>query len=330
MKRSLTLATALAVAGLLAAAPASAKTYRLSLSSWGSPKHPQVTQFVPQFTKMVTKKSDGRIRFRVFEGGEMVKEEFVATAVPQDTVDISLTVLDTWAGRIPDVSITTSPLWTKSMEETRDQLLPGHPIFDYFDKQLRSQGAVLLSIFDIGPAVVTTTFKLEKPSDLRGKSLRVYSKGAGRVIQALGGSPVTMGVGDVYSALQRGTVDGAMGGLQGTVGLKYYEVGKELFVPNGALGTLIHAYVMNKEKFESLPPDLQKIITESATAARNHMQQYIIDKYGAFIQVVADHGVPVKQLHKGTPEWGEWQKALSGLAQEAEKTYPAPLVKLIR
>src|SRR5690606_1380735 len=177
-------------AGLLTISTASAE--RLSISTWGSPLHPQVAEFIPAFTEALKEKSDGEFRLRVFQGGEMVKQEIVPTAIPQGTVDISLTTMHTWSGRIPEVSILTTPLWNKSMQWTRDNLKPGNPIFDYFDTKFREQGAVVLALFDIGPAVVSTNFPLKVPADVKGKSVRVYARGAGQVIQELGGSPVTM------------------------------------------------------------------------------------------------------------------------------------------
>lgn len=318
------LSAALVLPGL-----AQADRYRLSLSTWGSPKHPQVTHFVPEFVKLVEKRSNGRIRFRVFEGGQLVKQQFVATAVPQGTVDISLTTLDNWSGRIPEVSILTSPLWTWSMQQSRDNLVPGKAVFDYFDQRLRKNGAVMIAMFDIGPPVLSTNFPLKEPADIKGKTMRVYSKGAGLVMQTLGAAPVTMGVGEVYSALQRGTVDGAMGGLGGAVGLKHYEVTNHLFAPMGALGTLIHAYVMNKDKFESLPPDLQKVVMESALEARNNAQQYMIDSYDELLGKIRDHGNQIVKLQKGSDRWDKWRDALKPLIQESKKDYPPQLVEMV-
>ena len=307
----------------------SAHAERLSISSWGSPKHPQVEQFVPAFTAALEKNSGGKFRVRAFQGGEMVKQEFVPTAVPQGTVDISLTTMDTWSGRIPEVSIRTTPLWNKSMEWTRDNLTPGNPVFEYFDAKFRQQGAVILALFDIGPAVVSTNFPLALPADLKGKSVRVYSRGAGLVVQELGGSPVTMGVGDVYSALQRGTVDGAMGGLGGAVGLKHYEVTKNMLVQNGVIGTLVHGYVMNLKKFESLDPDMRKALLDSVAEARGGMQQYLIDIYGKQTEEVRKAGSAVTVLQQGSAEWKAWEAALAGFAEKARQDYPADLVQLI-
>ncbi len=321
----------LAVAALFVASAGitSALAQQLSISTWGSPKHYQVKEFVPLFEKLLKEKSGGKIRTKSFAGGEMVKQQFVATAVPQGTVDISLTTLDNWSGRVPEVTILTTPLWAKSMAWTRDNLKPGNPVFDYYDRKLRAQGAVILAMFDIGPPVVSTNFPVKEPKDIVGKAIRVYSKGSGQIMQTLGASPTIMGVGDVYSALQRGTVDGAMGGLGGAVGLKHYEVTKYMFVPNGVLGTLIHAYVMNKKKFESLSPELQKVVMDSARQARNFMQQYAIDKLSGLLDVVRKNGNSVNVVKPGSRQWNAWQKALEPLTEKSRTSYPHDLVKMI-
>ncbi|MCB1757575.1 MAG: TRAP transporter substrate-binding protein [Gammaproteobacteria bacterium] len=302
---------------------------RLSISSWGSPKHYQVSEFIPRFEEALKEKSGGEIRTKTFAGGEMVKQQFVATAVPQGTIDISLTTMDNWSGRVPEVSILTTPLWDKSMAWTRDNLNPGNPIFDYFDNKFREQGAIILALFDIGPPVLSANFDVNGPQDLEGKAIRVYSKGSGLVMQALGASPTIMGVGDVYSGLQRGTVDGALGGLGGAVGLKHYEVTKTMFVQNGALGTLIHGYVMNKKKFDSLSPELQKAVLESAQEARDYMQQFAIDKLSSLLDEVRKSGNTVTVLQPDTDLWNSFADKLKPLAEEARETYPAELVKMV-
>lgn len=322
---ALTLAT-VAVLGITASADART---RLSVSTWGSPQHPQVAEFVDRFVKGVEDRTKGEVSFRVFSGGEMVQQQFVPTAVPQGTVDISLTTLDTWSGRIPEVSVTVSPLWPYTMQKARDNFLPGNPIFEYFNDKLKENGAILLTLFDIGSPVLSTRMKIENPEDIKGRTVRTYSKGASELLQEVGASPVTMGVGDVYSALQRGAVDGALGGIQGAVGLKHYEVTKYVMVPNGLFGTLVHAYVMNKEKWDSLSPELQKAVQEAATEARNHSQDYMIESYGKFVQVFRDNGLEVTVVEPDSDTWKVWQSALGDLKERDRKRYPAELVKLL-
>jgi TRAP-type C4-dicarboxylate transport system substrate-binding protein len=299
--------------------PASAQ--RLSLSTWGSPKHYQVADFVPLFEKLLAEKSGGKIKLKTFAGGEMVKQQFVATAIPQGTVDISLTTLDNWSGRVVDVGILTTPLWNKSMVWARDNLKPGKPVFDYFDAKLRKQGAVIIAMFDIGPPVVSTNFAITGPDSFKSMPIRAYSKGSAEVLQTLGAAPTIIGIGDVYSGLQRGTVKGAMAGLGGAVGLKHYEVTTDMFVPNGVMGTLIHAYVMNKDKFDSLSPQIQKAVMEAATEARDHMQQVAIDKINSLVDQVRAKGKRVTIVEPGSPLWNEFAKRLEPLAAAAKTTY---------
>lgn len=309
-----------AVALGLASGAAVAKE-RLSLSSWGSPKHYQVAEFVPLFEKLLDEKSDGDFRLKVFEGGEMLKQQFVATAIPQGTMDISLTTLDNWSGRIADVGILTTPLWDHSMEWTRDNLVPGMPVFEFFNDQLKDEGAVLIAMFDIGAPVVSTNFAIEGPQSFDGKSIRAYSKGSAELLQTLGAVPTIMGVGDLYSALQRGTVEGAMGGLGGAVGLKHYEVTSHMFVPNGVMGTLIHAYVMNRDKFEGMSPENREILLASATEARNHMQQFAIDKLSELIDEVRQNGNEVTVVEPDSEMWQSFAARLQPLAEGARATY---------
>lgn len=318
-----------ALVAFAAGATQQALAERLSLSSWGSPKHYQVAEFVPMFEKLLDEKANGEIRLKTFAGGEMVKQQFVATAIPQGTVDISLTTLDNWSGRVADVSILTTPLWDKSMSWTRDNLKPGNAVFDYFDGKLREEGAVIIALFDIGPPVVSTSFAIDGPESFANKSIRAYSKGSAEVLQALGAAPTIMGVGDVYSGLQRGTVDGAMGGLGGAVGLKHYEVTSHMFVPNGVLGTLIHAYVMNKDKFDALSPAHRAAVMESAAEARDHMQQFAIDKLASLLDEVRANGNEVTVVEPGSELWNAFAARLESLTAAARETYSGEIQEII-
>lgn len=315
------LVLALAAATVLCGTATSAE--RLSLSTWGSPKHYQVAQFVPLFEKLLTEKSKGQIRLKSFDGGEMVKQQFVSTAIPQGTVDISLTTLDNWSGRIADVGILTSPLWDKSMEWSRDNLKPGKPVFDYFDKKFQEQGVVIIAMFDIGPPVVTANFAIDGPKSFAGKAIRSYSKGSAEVLQALGAAPTVLGVGEVYSALQRGTIQGSMGGLGGAVGLKHYEVTSHIFAPNGAMGTLIHGYVMNKDRFNKLSPELRAVVMAAAAEARDHMQQFAIADYGKLLDQLSKDGKKVTVVKPDSDMWKQITQTLEPLKAAARTGYSA-------
>ncbi|MEW5708182.1 MAG: TRAP transporter substrate-binding protein DctP [Pseudomonadota bacterium] len=316
-------------AAALAAAPLTAPAETLSLATWGTSSHPQVKLFTQPFMETVEKKTNGAIKFKYFPDDQMVKQNFVPNAVPTGTVDIALTTLDSWAGRIPDVSVTAMPFWPFSMEETRAQLVPGNPVFDWFDQAFQKNGAKILCIFDIGPPVVSTNFELRGPEDLKGRKIRATSKGHAELLQSLGASPVVLSVGEVYQALQRGTVDGAVGGLQGMVGLKHYEVAKHVMVSNGVLGTYIHGYVMNLKRFKSLSKEQQEIILQAAAQARNAAQNFMIQSYQQFLGVAQEKGMKLFALQEGSPEWERWQAAVVSFNAAQKKNFSPELLQVL-
>lgn len=319
----------LLAAALLAAAPLAHSAETLSLATWGTSSHPQVKLFTKPFMEAVEKRTNGAITFKYFPDDQMVKQKFVPNAVPSGTVDISLATLDSWAGRIPDVSVTVMPLWPYSMQETRDKLVPGNPVFDWFDREFQKTGVKILCIFDIGPPVVSTNFDLRTPEDIKGRKVRATSKGHAELLQSLNASPVVLSVGEVYQALQRGTVDGAIGGLQGMVGLKHYEVAKNVMASNGVLGTYIHGYVMNLKRFNALPKEQQEIIMKAAAEARNAAQDFMIQSYGEFLGVAQEKGMKLFELKKGSPEWDKWQAAAASFNEQQKKSFSSDLMKLL-
>jgi len=85
---------------------------------------------------------------------------------------------------------------------------------------------------------------------------------AAKIVQALGATPVAMPMGETYDALSRGVVDGSMAPQESLAGWKWGEVVRfttENFGSSYSTGMFV---VMNKDKWNSLPPDIQKIIEQ--------------------------------------------------------------------
>ncbi len=97
--------------------------------------------------------------------------------------------------------------------------------------------------------------------DLKGLRIRCTGLGA-KIAKNLGGSPVTMSKNEQYDVMQRGIVDATMGGFDDLIAFKLAEVSKysTLYPPAGYVTAFIT--VMNKAKWNSLPPNVQKAFTD--------------------------------------------------------------------
>ncbi len=135
-------------------------------------------------------------------------------------------------------------------------------VFDYIDQHYQKLGMKLLST----PSTGTKGFRyyLREPvtgeKGLKGRIIR-GTVSYHPMIKALGGSPLNMPVSDVYTALQRGTVDGAAWGLTGAADLKWYEIIKYMANPSfGQVGVMIF---MNLESWKALDQKSQTTLLEA-------------------------------------------------------------------
>jgi len=119
--------------------------------------------------------------------------------------------------------------------------------------------------------LVTVDKPVRTMADISGLQLRMPSKDAGNVLKHLGAAPVEMSTGDWVVSLDKGTTDGAVTSI-GMV-LDHQIAEKVKYVTRYSLGTGIAFLAMNKEKYESLPADLQKIVDDSGEFGRQEFIQ---------------------------------------------------------
>jgi len=92
-------------------------------------------------------------------------------------------------------------------------------------------------------------------NDLKGLKLRAIGNMA-NVLAALGGVPVSLGAPEIYQAIEKGTLDGALANPSFALGYKWDEVTKYYYpIPFGGLGQFV---AINKSAWAKIPPDIQK------------------------------------------------------------------------
>lgn len=123
-------------------------------------------------------------------------------------------------------------------------------------------GGKVLAYFNYNPVFLFSKFELTKPEDLKGKKVRVYSAALSDFIGAFGGEPVNMPVSELYTAMERGTVDAAITGPDQIEGQRLYEVCK--FAADLALGNSPGYSVVSRRSWDRLPADIKKALEEIA------------------------------------------------------------------
>ncbi len=106
---------------------------------------------------------------------------------------------------------------------------------------------------------------LRSVGDFEGQQIRTHSASMSDFIRGMGGEPVELSVGDMYTALQIGTVDAAVTTLLLGVTGSLYEVADHIAGP--VIGFGYTNNVINKDVWDGIPEDLQQIIIEEGAKA---------------------------------------------------------------
>lgn len=333
-KPFLAVPVALALAGCGASsASSSAKSttpthhYVLKVATWGSPSTPQVADFVPAFTKMVEKNSHGAITVQSFPAGALLGEQAMPTGIPSDVADVGLISVGTWTSTVPLAGITDTLFFSPSFSKFNVVAGPGTPLFNALDKAYQKDGVKLLILLDNGPSIFVSHVPMTTPSAFHGKTVRVYDLLSGQLAKALGAAPSTLSVSSVYTALQRGTVEAAYGGLEGAIGLKEYEVAKYLLDPNGAFGTGVNGYAMNLHTYDALPKSLQKVVVQAAQTVGLKTEAAVDKAYVQQLATMKQKGMTVTILKPGTSSYKAFQAAVASLSNSQKAQYPHALVQ---
>lgn len=134
-------------------------------------------------------------------------------------------------------------------------------VFDFIDRHYNALGLKLLAATSTGSKGFQFVCKqpIKGPQGLAGMKVRA-TVSYHPMVKALGGSPVVMGGGEVYSALEKGVIDAAAWGLTGVGDLKWYEVAKYLARPT--FGSATFLTFMNLKVWAALPPAQQKLFAD--------------------------------------------------------------------
>lgn len=216
----------------------------------------------------LAKESAGRLKCQIFPAMQLGGTPPQLFDQARDGVaDVTWTLLGYSAGRFPLIEVFELPFMIGSAESA------SKAVWEYAQTHAASEYK------DVKPLAFHTHeagyfFLNKRPvkqlADLRGLKLRAPTRIANKTLAALGATPVGMPVPQVGESLSKGVIDGALLPYEVVPALRIQEVTKfasetDPAVP--ALYTSVFMIAMNKAKYESLPPDLKKIVDANSGLA---------------------------------------------------------------
>ncbi|MGR3806312.1 TRAP-type C4-dicarboxylate transport system, substrate-binding protein [Pasteurella testudinis DSM 23072] len=121
--------------------------------------------------------------------------------------------------------------------------------------------------------IATTKKVIHSPEDVKGLKLRTVPAAIQqKLVTALGGSPTPIAWPEVYTALSTGMVDGTKNGIVDIVQMKFHESLKNIILDGHAY--MGGAWIMNNDKFKSMPDNLKKVILDAVSAQNQYLRAY--------------------------------------------------------
>ncbi|MHB2167916.1 TRAP transporter substrate-binding protein [Alsobacter sp. R-9] len=224
------------------------------------------------FAKQVSELTDGKFQIQVFAAGEIVPALQALDAVQNGTVEACHTVSYYYVGKDPTFAIASSVPFGLNARQQNAWLYQGggNELFNEFYK---SYNVVGFPCGNTGTQMGGWFRKeIKTPADLSGLKMRIGGI-AGQVLAKLGTVPQQIAGGDIYPALEKGTIDAAEWvGPYDDEKLGFAKVAPFYYYPGWwEGGPTVHAFV-NKEKFEALPKAYQAAVLNASAYANTWMQ----------------------------------------------------------
>lgn len=260
MKRTISIA---ALVGAWLAAPLQAQ--ELKFANYMPAGHPYVSSTFQPFADEVAAKTAGAVTVKLFNGGELGAGPVDQYARVVDGVaELAVSLPGYTASNFPLTLLAELPgLLT---EATGTEELNAH--LDLFASEY--ERAHLVALWSNAENLLFTVSKpVRSPADVAGLKIRVPSRNAGLLVEAWGGSPVSMPVSEIYNALQTGVIDGAM--IDGT-GINAFKLGEVTNYVTKGMKTTISPFfiVMNRDAYEALSPEQQAAVDAAGREAAAH------------------------------------------------------------
>lgn len=314
-----------ATAGGLAA-PAVAQgnmTWRM-VTTW--PKNfPGLGVGAQRLCDRITAASGGRLTVQVYSAGELVPPLQSLDAVIDGTAEMSHGAAYYWQNKTPALSFFTGVPYGMTTPELTAWIryMGGQEIWDEIYDQFGVQG--FLSGNTGTQAGGWFKNEINSVDDLNGVRFRTPGLG-GRVWEKLGATVTNMAAGEIFQALQSGTLDAAeFVGPYNDLALGFHQVAKNYYMPSFVESGLATELVVDKKKYQELPDDLQAIVKDICQA---EYDQVAADFYAndprALRTLVNEHGVTVRQFPDDIMEAGA--KASKEVMEELRSS-DDPLVK---
>ncbi|WP_282603868.1 C4-dicarboxylate TRAP transporter substrate-binding protein [Paracoccus sp. PARArs4] len=302
-----------ATAAIMLALPAMAET-TIRIAYENNPGEP-ADLVMNRWAELVDEASDGEVKLDLYPSSQLgAKQDVIEQAMLGVNV-ITIADVGFLTDYDPDLGILFGPYLTEDAESLFR--IYESDWFKQKEEALRDQGIhIVISNYLYGTRQLLATKKVETPEDLAGLKIRTPNNIMQiRAIEAMGGTPTPMPLGDVYPALTQGVIDGVENPLPVLFGQKLHEQAKELSMISYLQNTSL--WLGGQAYFDTLDPEVIEMLHETGYQAGLYSQELAAEEDARILAAMEEAGVTVTYpdvapfrekamaVYEQFPEWSD-------------------------
>jgi len=278
-----------------------AKETNLKFSTWHPPVSREVKTVWEPMMEELKKRSGGELLYTMYAGAALGKGPDHYDIVARGLSDLGYFTATWTPGRFPLTDVLSLAVWVDGKDLAAEI---GNAVYERVLKDEFKDVKVLELNGCIQSFIWTKNKPIRRIEDLKGLKLRSPGGHQTNYIKALGAEPVFMPLGDVYMAMETGTVDGLVTCPPLILAFKLYEVAKYGTILT--LGCVSEGLVMNKKTYERLDDKYKKMVEEVCSNPFKVTAGLTRDVYKAMMQEIPSKGVTLIEIpEKEREEWYE-------------------------
>ena len=304
-------------AGALCAGGALAQEVVLKVHHFLPPQATIQAKFFNPWCEKINKESNGRLKCQIYPAMQLGGTPPQLFDQARDGVaDIVWTLPGSTPGRFPRIEVFELPFMAKSATT-------GSPaLWEYIQKnsldEFKGTKLIAAHLHD-GSLLHFADKRVQNLEELKGLKVRAPTRIGTKFLTALGAVPVQMPVPQVPESVAKGVIDGAMIPWEIVPTIKMHEIAKHHLdnAPNAPkMSNSIFVVAMNQAKYDSLPPDLKKVIDANSGIETSKMIGEAFDATTEPAKKLASQVSGTTFDTLSPAEYEKWLKATEGVAKD--------------
>ena len=284
--------------------------------SSGAPETHFLTRQYIEWAKLVENNSKGDLKVQVYHSAQLFRDNEVTKAVQTGALESGCAfTLYLENQLVPAIKVFQCPFLFQALDDTMK--VYRSEVGTAWKATAERKGVKILGMV-VMPApedhIILTAKPVKVPADIKGMVIRGATPEHALAIKKWGAGPSFLTGAEVYLGLQRGTINGAINSLLTYMERKLYEVSPNVtFIPLSAVHTFI---VINKNFFDRLTPEQQKVVLDASTTIENNTVPFALKTFKEDLEEAKKKA----KLYYPTPaELSLWKEGMTSIWDDMAK-----------